>query len=250
MNCEEAVRRYLEQIKANFSCEPQGKYLKVVTPYVYPDNDLVEIYVQELPGGRVRVTDLGETARHLHTQGFDLFASTKRKFIAETAASRVQAALEDGAISKEGRTEEIGSLLLDVLVAARAVADLIYTSRTYEPAPFIEEVADFLKENQFHFERRVEVRGASGRQYRIPFRVERSILLEPITSEFQRALKPRVDATVRKWVDINHGAQKFTLLNDVDFIWPEPDVIILTRFSKVFRWSARGEMAEAIRRRG
>lgn len=247
MNCELAVRRYLEQIKVNLVCEAHDGRLKIITPYVYPDNDLVEVYVEDLAGGRVRVSDLGETTRHLHTQGFDLFASTKRKFLADTAASRVGAAIQGGAILKEGTTEEIGGILFDVIVAARAVADLIYTSRTYEPAPFVEEVADFLKEHQFRFERRVPVRGISNRQYRVTFRVEGGTLLEPLTAEFEHALKPRVDATVRKWVDINHGARKLTVLNDIDFSWPEPDVIILSRFSEVYRWSVRDSLAKAIR---
>jgi hypothetical protein len=252
MNCEQVVRQYLEQIRANFVCETQGSRLKIITPYVYPDNDLVEVYVEELPEGRVRVSDLGETTRHLHTQGFDVFASTKRKFLADTAASRMGVTFEGAAISKEGSAEEIGSILFDVIIAARAVADLIYTSRTYEPAPFVEEVADFLTANHFNFERKVPVRGTSGRQYRITFRVESRFLLEPLTAEFERALKPRVDAIVRKWVDINQnqGIRKLTVLNDSDYAWPEPDKIILKRFSQVFLWSDKEQLASAMRTQG
>lgn len=247
MNCETLVRSYLTNIQANFSCQMADGRLKVITPYVYPDNDLIEVCVEELAEGRIRVTDLGETTRHLHTQGFDVFASPKRKFVADTAASRVGAVLENGVISKEGKSEEIGGMLLDVIVAARGVADLIYTSRAYEPAPFVEEVAEFLKEHEFPFDRKAPVRGASGREYRVPFRVKQTILLQPISAEFQRALKPRVDATLHMWVDIDRKSQKFTLLNDVDFTWPEPDIQILSRFSKLFRWSAREELADAIR---
>ncbi len=250
MECESVIRGYLEKIKAEFTCEPSDGRLKLITPYLYPDNDLVEVYVEELPNGRVRVTDLGETTRHLHTQGFDVFASPKRKFIAETTASRVNALFENGVIKKEGTLEELGPMLFDVIVAARGVADLIYTSRAYEPAPFVDEVAEFLKEHQFHFEQRVPVRGTSGREYRVAFWVKPSVYLQPISAEFQRALKPRVDAVLRMWVDIDRKALKFTVLNDVDFSWPEPDPILLSRFSRVFRWSIREELADALRKAG
>ena len=246
MKCEQAIRDYLNKIKADFNCQESDGRLRVITPYVYPDNDLVEVYVEELPHGRVRVTDLGEATRHLHTQGFDVFASPKRKFIADTATSRVNAVFENGAIVKEGKPEELGGMLFDVIVAARGVADLIYTSRAYEPAPFVEEVADFLRQHQFRFERRVPVRGTSGREYRVGFRVEDKVYLHPISAEFQRALKPRVDAALHMWLDINRKASKFSVLNDIDFSWPEPDVIILSRFSSVFRWSAREQLVEAI----
>jgi len=250
MTCAEIIQEYLGRIKADFACEEMDGRLKLISPYLYPDNDLVEVYVEELPGGRVRVSDLGETTRHLHTQGFDVFASPKRKFIAETAASRVNAVFENGAIAKEGTLQEVGPMLFDVIVAARGIADLIYTSRAYEPAPFVEEVADFLKEHQFHFERKVPVRGESGREYRVAFRVERLVHVQPISAEFQRALKPRVDAVLRMWVDIDRKALKYSLLNDVDFSWPEPDTILLSRFSSVFRWSARQELVDAMRRAG
>jgi hypothetical protein len=247
VNCEQVIRDYLSKIKAEFACEEFDGGLKIVTPYLYPDNDLVEVYVEELPDGRVRVSDLGEATRHLHTQGFDVFASPKRKFIAETAASRVNAVFQDGAIVKEGNAHEIGGVLFDVIVAARGVADLVYTSRAYEPAPFVDEVAEFLTEHRLRFERRVPVRGESGREYRVGFRIEQKILLQPISAEFQRALKPRVDAALHMWLDVDRKASKFTLLNDVDFSWPEPDVVILSRFSSVFRWSAREAIVAAIR---
>jgi hypothetical protein len=250
VNCEQVIRDYLSKIKAEFACEESDGRLRIVTPYLYPDNDLVEVYVEELRDGRVRVSDLGEATRHLHTQGFDVFASPKRKFIAETAASRVNAVFENGVIVKEGSPEEIGGVLFDVIAAARGVADLVYTSRAYEPAPFVDEVADFLTEHQFRFERRVPIRGESGREYRVGFRIEQKILLHPISAEFQRALKPRVDAALHMWLDVDRRASKFTLLNDVDFSWPEPDVVILSRFSSVFRWSAREQIVDAIRKAG
>lgn len=247
MECESAVRQYLEKVKADFACVQVNGKLKLITPYLYPDNDLVEVYVEELPNGRVRVSDLGEATRHLHTQGFEVFASPKRKFIAETAASRVNASFQNGEVFKEGSSDELGALIFDVVAAARGISGLIYTSRAYEPAPFVEEVAEFLRDQGFQFQRRVPIRGGFGREYRIPF-VIKSVYLSPITAEYQRALKPRVDAVVRMWFDVDNKATKFSLLNDIDFSWPEPDVLILSRLSHVYRWSARHELANDLRK--
>jgi len=129
MECERIIREYLGAIEGDFVCEECDGRLKLITPYLYPDNDLVEVYVEELLGGRVRVTDLGEATRHLHTQGFDIFASPKRKFIAETTATRVSAVFENGAIAKEGTVQELGSVLFDVITAVRSVADMIHAGR-------------------------------------------------------------------------------------------------------------------------
>lgn len=246
MTCETVIREYLSKLRLEFACEQVNGRLRLVTPYLYPDNDLIEIYVEQLPDGRIRVTDLGEATRHLHTQGFDVFASPKRKFIAETVASRVNALFRDGTLEKEGKPEDVGGMLFDIVAASRGVADLIYTSRAYEPAPFIDEVAEYLRQQIIPFEQRVPVRGESGRQYKIPFKIK-SVYLQPLTAEFQRSLKPRVDATVRMWVDVDKIASKYSLLNDVDFDWAEPDVLLLSRLSTVFRWSDRTKLADSLR---
>ena len=122
---------------------PMENKLRIITPYLYPDNDLIEIYVEELPLGQIRVTDLTETLRHLHARGFDVFESPKRRFMVETIASRTGVELAQGQLAKIGETSQVGDLLFDLIVAARGVSDLIYTSKTYEPATFSEEVEEF-----------------------------------------------------------------------------------------------------------
>jgi hypothetical protein len=77
---------------------------------------LIEVFVEEPSPGKVRITDLGETFRHLHSQGFDVDASAKRKFLVETIASRVEVEVSRGRLSKVGPTKKAGDILMDVLV--------------------------------------------------------------------------------------------------------------------------------------
>src|ERR1700752_2106914 len=125
MECRELVEKYIGTLKEGFKCIANENRLRVVTPYVYPDNDLIEVFIEDLPNGRVRVTDLGETFRHLHSQGFDIAASPKRKFLAETIASRVEVELNRGRLSKTGPAGRVGDMMLDLLVASKGIADLI-----------------------------------------------------------------------------------------------------------------------------
>ena len=87
LSCEEIAKQYLETLSDRFTCEPMDNVLRIITPYLYPNNDLIEVFVQELPSETVKVTDLGETLRHLHSQGFDAAISSRRRDMVEIIAS-------------------------------------------------------------------------------------------------------------------------------------------------------------------
>lgn len=62
---------FLERLSQGFSCktDKHGR-LCIVTPFAYPDDDLIEVFVEEMDDGRrIRVSDLGETARRMSIVG-------------------------------------------------------------------------------------------------------------------------------------------------------------------------------------
>jgi hypothetical protein len=248
MQCNDIIARYLGTLEGGFSCVPSGIGLQIVTPYVYPNNDLIELYLEELPNDLIRVTDLGETLRNLDSQGFDVSTSPKRKFLFSTILSRTNVELAGGQITKTGTIDDIGNVLFDVLVAARGAADLIYTSKAYEPALFLDEVKEFLTEQGLQFTPSVRVPGQTGKIYKVDLEVLASrSFMQTISPISQMATKPKVDGTFRMWSDVNGQRRKVTLLNDIEFEWKEPDVNILSRVSRVHFWSHRDDLLDAIR---
>lgn len=252
ISCREAIERYIKSLKEGFSCFRGGERLRIITPYLYPDNDLIEIFLEELPPDQVRATDLAETVRHLHARGFDVFESPKRRFMVETIASRVGVNFVNGQLTKTGNVSQVGDLLFDVIITARGVSDLIYTSKTFEPATFVEEVQEFLKVNQVPAESRVKLIGLSGRSYVVHFKVTIGPprFLQALSPLATAGLKPKVDATVRMWVDCNHDltpTHKITILNDVDFEWKPYDIRILERLSTVHYWTRKEGLLTSLR---
>jgi len=241
MQCEEIVEKTLSELSSSFQCMPYDKGLCIITPYLYPDNDLIEVFVEELAGGRVRVTDLGETLRHLASQGIDVLNSPKRRFMLEQIVKRLHVVLTGGRLEKEGTPQEIGSVLLDVTAAAHGAAGLAYTSKAYEPAEFPEEVSAFLRDNQIDHESRPRIRGMSGREYRVSLRINGTvrpeILVEAMSPSQEAVITAVVNRVVREWVDIDGERHKVSLLNDVDFRWRSEDVILLGKLSAVHKWS-------------
>jgi len=249
MRCEEIVRSYIDTLKGEFECVSTEGWLRVVTPYLYPDNDNIEIFIKEISPNLIRVSDLGETIRHLHSQAFDIYSTPKRKFLFESLVSRSNLNITDGEMYRDISPKQIGEAIFDVIMASKAVGDLIFTSRAYEPALFVEEVASFLKEKQIKFEPKVSVQGATGRKYRVDFKIfnHRASYLQTLSPVSKVGMKPKVDATFRMWYDFNGQFQKISVLNDIDFPWREPDVILLEKVSKIILWSRKEEILELTR---
>jgi len=247
VTCEEVIAAFLRIAEEGFACDRVGQRLRIVTPYFYPDNDLIEVFIEDIGEGSVRVTDMAETLRHLDARGFDVSSSPKRRFMVQTIASRAAVDFDRGRLSKIGPVSALGNLMIDVVVTARGVSDLIYTSRTFEPATFVEEVEDYLKHQEVEFERGAPLMGISGKRYRVEFKVSAPEIryIHTISPAAIQGMKSKVDATVRMWVDCNHTLttpHKVTVLNDVDFQWREYDVAILQRYSVVQYWSRREEL--------
>lgn len=101
IRCEEVVEKTLSELCTSFQYMPYDRGLCIVTPYLYPDNDLIEVFIEELAGGLLRVTDLGETLRHLASRGIDVLNSPKRRFMLEQIARRLHVVLTGGRLEKE-----------------------------------------------------------------------------------------------------------------------------------------------------
>lgn len=250
MECAEIIEGTIENLRLGFKCLPSEKRMRIVTPYLYPDNDLIEIFVEEVGPNRIRVTDLGETLRHLESLGVDVLASSKRQFLLEQITKRIHVDIQRGKLGREGTIEDVGSLLMDVVTAAQGVADLVYTSKAYEPATFPEEVSSFLSEHRIEHERPASVFGTTGKKYRVSLRVdgrrEAETLIEAMSPSQEAAMTTTINRVFRMWFDVDETRRKVSLLNNIDYSWKAEDLALLGRVSVVHTWSKKEQFLEYI----
>jgi hypothetical protein len=250
LSCEEIAKQYPETLSNRFTCESVGNVLRIITPYLYPNNDLIEVLVQELPPETIKVTDSGETLRHLHSQGFDIAVRSQRREMVEVIASRTGVDIVLGQLTKIGPFAELGDILFDVIVAARGVSDLIYTSRVYEPAIFVEEVGQFLQENGLDYDSSVKLTGQTGQRYTVQFMLHRGpTYIETLSPRQASRSRTQVNSVFRMWYDCNGNLsvdRKVSLLNDIDISWRLSDVALLEKVSTVLNWSRRQELVSKL----
>jgi hypothetical protein len=71
-----------ENLGSLFSFSPVNGFTRVRTPFLYPDGDIIDLFLQERDG-RVTITDLGETMRWLRAQSISPRRSPKQTALVE-----------------------------------------------------------------------------------------------------------------------------------------------------------------------
>jgi hypothetical protein len=252
MTCETLRDAYLSALTAGFHCtvDDTGR-LCIVTPYLYPDHDFIEVFVKD-KGSQVVVSDLGETLRHLDTTGMDVRGTPGLRFAAERIAGGLGVKLEGGVLVKRGSIEDVGRITFDLLSAVKLVSSLVFGNRAYEPLGFDDQVADFFEVHGIEAKRKSTVVGNSGTTYSVSFRVQSGkgeSLLQTVSPKSQGGIRGAVNATYRMWADANkdYPNRKYSLLNDDGLTFRKEDLTLLKSVSHVHYWTERAALVAAVK---
>jgi len=61
-----------------FDCSVNGDYVRVRTPFLYPDGDFIDLFLKSANQGVTTVSDLGETVRWLNSNTLSAKRSPKQ----------------------------------------------------------------------------------------------------------------------------------------------------------------------------
>ncbi len=258
MEGSEIIKRHLATLAEGFSGHRRDgvEYLVIGTPYYYPNDDGISLYIEELPEGRVQVSDGGETAHlNLWKECFDIFRSSWAMAAAKEIAHANLVEFEGGNLIKTGPAPELGEIMLDVIMAAHGVAHLPYLRRRYWPsfAPgksprgseLGRQLEAVLAESGFEYAPRPKLTGESGQVYTVHYRVDGVTYLQILDPGRSGRAKMAVDRTFGMWADCAGdltAERKLTLLNDETFAWKAAHINRLSQVSTVIQWSERDKL--------
>ena len=251
LTCEQTIREHIKFLGSRFSCDTSDGRAWVTSPYAFPDGDLLEVAVAELGGGQFRVTDLGETLRHLADLGFDPRLTSKGEYLVSESLKHHHAELDRGMITKTVSLPEVAAAIQDVLMACYSIAHLIFLARGSRPATFVEEVGHFLTEQDVKVEPRHREKGMSGTTYDFDYLVRGQHgdgLVVALSPAMMSGVTGMVNATFRKWSDVSNGRWHGTILDDRLINWRPNDITLLSDVSKVYRWKEREALLELLKR--
>src|SRR5690606_9563536 len=96
--CQELIAQFSGFVVRAMDCSEEAGYDVIVTPFLYPDRDNIEVFVQELPDERVLLTDLGQTMMKLSSYGFVPAQSPRRRAMIHQITSSMNVSYEGGNI--------------------------------------------------------------------------------------------------------------------------------------------------------
>ena len=255
MDISRVCQDLLQDIGSLFVCYEHGDYQRIRTPFLYPDGDNIDLFCK-IVDDIVMVTDLAETTGWLRMQSPALRRSPKQRWLIEDACVTHGIEFYRGMLQARCRgSDELAQVVTRVAQAALRVSDLWFTFRTQAIQSITNEVADFLVEKEFRFDRSKRLAGRSGRGWTVDFHVRarsRSSLVQ-VLSTGNRAAAHSVSAHVlAAWHDLNHlvtGPEALTfvsLFDDTADVWADEDFRLVEPLSIVSHWSRPDEFAAAL----
>ena len=223
---------------ALFSCSEINGHVRIRTPFVYPDGDVIDIFLKQTPGGNIFLTDLGETLRWLRTQSASPKRTIRQRRILEDIcmAHRVEVSNSELLIPISPSSDSFADAVTRLSQACSRVADIWFTFRIRSISSVTDEVADFMDDSQIQYESSTRHVGKSGREWKIDFEAktpQATTLVQVLTTGTKGAVRPITEHVFTAWYDLRELRNSSTptklvsLFDDTMDVWGDEDISLL-----------------------
>lgn len=246
----------ISQLNSLFTCVPHDSRVRVRTPFLYPDGDVIDLFYSDAGGART-LTDLGETVRWLRMQTLTPRRSpNQRQMIEDVCLNHGVEFFKGMLVLRLLPGDRLVDGVFRLGQASVRVADIWFTLRTRAVESVTEEVADFLTEKTIPFERAKKLVGRSGREWSVDFHARTpatSSLVCVLSTGSRAAGRKIVEHVLATWFDLNVltvGEQPLrfvSLFDDTMDVWQPEDFSLVDPVSELARWSRPDEFEELLR---
>ena len=113
------VEKYLKRLGNSLFVDTSANGCRLITPFIRPDGEAITMQIDALPGGDLRVSDLGETVGYLYVNG--LTNELAVPDYAHSIAKLYAASFLKNDLTIDGSTEELGNSVHNLVQAAIAI---------------------------------------------------------------------------------------------------------------------------------
>lgn len=254
--CQELAKN----IGTLFTCSEFKDFIKITTPFIYPDGDVIDIFYRKIDQGFI-LTDLGETIRWLESQSVNGMRNEKQKELIETI--RLTHNLEvkrDMFITRVDSSADSIKLATSVLELGQALvrlSDLWILQSGRKTRTIIDSVEDFIKNINISYEREQLYTGGTDRNWKPHFYTTvkgNNVLTHVLSADKKSSAKSILCMVNTQWQDLaKYKAEsnyKFiSLIVDTDEgakVWTEGDKKLLKERSEVKKWSNKNDFKQAL----
>ncbi len=122
-----------------------NKLLTVETPFFFPDGDPYQIFIKEMPGGIIRLTDMGHTMMHIsYENDTDKFREGTRGIIFNQIKSETFIEEDNGEFFIDTPLENLGFNIFRFGQGLTKINDLTFLNRARAESTFYDDLQDQL----------------------------------------------------------------------------------------------------------
>ncbi|MHA7836111.1 MAG: DUF1828 domain-containing protein [bacterium] len=161
-----------QEIGELFSCTQLDSHVQARTPFLYPDGDVIDVYLKQSDssGAPATLSDLGESLRWLRMQSVSQRRTKKQQSLIDDVTLTEGVEVFRGMVTVRVRPgERLAEAVVRLAEACIRVADLWFIFRTRTVQMVTDEVEELLQERQIPFSRGERLVGRSGRSWTIDF---------------------------------------------------------------------------------
>lgn len=238
-----------------FHCEPVNEYIRIRTPFLYPDGDNIDLYLRE-NGNALTLTDLGDALQWLWTHQVSERRTKRQEHLVQEVATRAGVEMFRGMLVIRLRDpQEMAQAITALSQAVLRVADIWFTFRARTVETVVDDVAEFLADEKISYEQNRRYIGRSGKAWKIDFHTrsrDRSALVKVLSTGSRAAAKQVADTAIAGWYDLSHlstdpeGLKFVSLLDDTADVWSGEDIRRVEDISEIAFWSRPDEFAEKL----
>lgn len=234
-------------LPALYECSPAPvEGVRVRTPLMYPDGDLVDVFVLERGAERV-VTDHGDALGWLTRRSVSGNLSPAQNEIVQDVCRTQGVELYRGRLLRRCEGDAaVADAVQRVALSAVRVSDVWFTFRTRTQSTVGDEVNEWLVGRQFDVKRQVKSRGRSNLEWTVDYQITSEartsmvFLLSTGTRGATRRITEHVFTGCRDLSHLQRAQPNLTfvsLFNDTMDIWRAEDFSLLEEVSEIARWS-------------
>lgn len=211
------IDEYSRWVKSNMTPIQQGNAVRIITPMLDRNNDFMAVLIGESPDGGYVITDLGETVGDLELLGVSL--STPKRietldgFVRGYGVSRS----ENGELFVRCSRSEIVMKMNMLIQAMASVDDMFMLSQDSVRELFMNDVGNWLLENDIRSVEGPSFPGKSGLMYKFDYVVARSKLRpERLIKTVNKPTENNVKNALFGWQDVEDsrkGSLGYVFLN-------------------------------------
>ncbi len=192
--CGELVPKYLNSLSIDFETAHTDAGCFIVTPFIRPDGEAIELEVETLSSRNVRISDMGDTFGYLFINGLTLSRTMMDR--AKHISMSHGVSLKSATLSVEADIESAGIAVHRLIQATLAVTDLIQMRRhtSTQKIRFDNEVESLVIYSGVTYDTEYSVKGQhETHKFRFHVNSGKGLLIQPLTAS--------TEATAHAWAE-------------------------------------------------